>query len=78
VRGLQEQVGLLVRGSLSFRVADETRDLGPGAAWCIPSQVPHEEQTGPDGAVVLEVFAPPRADWERLERDAPSAPLWPR
>jgi quercetin dioxygenase-like cupin family protein len=73
----QEQVGMLVRGSLSFRVGEERRELGPGAAWCIPSQVPHEVRTGPDGAVVIEVFAPPRSDWEALERDPPSPLPWP-
>ena len=73
----QEQVGMIVRGSLTFRVAAETRELGPGAAWRIPSQVPHEVRTGPEGAVVIEVFAPPRTDWDALEREPPSRPLWP-
>jgi quercetin dioxygenase-like cupin family protein len=70
----QEQVGLLVSGSLSFRVGEELRELTPGAAWCIPSLVPHEVRTGPGGAVVVETFAPPRADWDALERDPPSRP----
>jgi quercetin dioxygenase-like cupin family protein len=71
-----EQVGVLVNGLLEFRIGDETRRVGPGGTWCIPANVPHEVQTGPDGAVVVEVFAPPRADWATLERlDAP--PRWP-
>jgi quercetin dioxygenase-like cupin family protein len=73
----QEQVGMIVRGSLTFRIAAETRELRTGAAWRIRSRVLHEVRTGPEGAVVVEVFAPPRADWDALERDPPTPPLWP-
>jgi quercetin dioxygenase-like cupin family protein len=72
-----EQLGVLARGSLLFRVGDEERELGPGATWCIPGGVPHDVRTGPDGAIVVEVFAPVRADWARLERLSPSTPRWP-
>ena len=30
--------------------------------------MPHEVHTGPEGAVVIDVFAPVRADWQALER----------
>ena len=36
-----EQLGLVLSGSLTFRIADETRELGPGGTWTIPSNVPH-------------------------------------
>lgn len=72
-----EQVGLIVRGSLSFRIADETAELGPGGNWCIPPNVPHEVRTGPAGAVVIETFAPARTDWPELERLPDHAPQWP-
>jgi quercetin dioxygenase-like cupin family protein len=72
-----EQLGMCLTGSLLFRVGDESRELGPGDTWSIPSNVPHEVHVGPDGAVVIDVFAPTRDDW----RDAPSgderAPRWP-
>jgi hypothetical protein len=29
---------------------------------------------GPDGAVVIDVFAPVRGDWEELEKSAPREP----
>jgi len=64
-----EQLGVCLRGSLRFRIGEETRDLGPGDIWVIPSNVPHEVHVGPDGAVVLDVFAPTRDEW----RDAPKA-----
>jgi quercetin dioxygenase-like cupin family protein len=76
-RHANEQLGMVIRGSVRFRVGDETRELGPGGTWCIPSDVPHEVWTGPEGAVVLDVFSPPRADWEALEREVPRPPLWP-
>jgi quercetin dioxygenase-like cupin family protein len=73
-----EQLGICVSGSLTFRVADESRDLRPGDTWSIPGNVPHEVRVGPEGAVVIDVFAPTRDDW----RDAPQVdvrePRWPR
>lgn len=71
-----EQLGLVLQGTLTFRVGDETRTLGAGGTWRIPSSVPHEVRVGPEGAVVVDVFAPAREDWrdrDRLER----APRWP-
>jgi unsaturated pyranuronate lyase len=72
-----EQLGLVLSGTVSFRVGTETRELGPGGTWRIPSNTPHEVHTGPDGAVVVDVFAPVRADWDGLERLEPRAPVWP-
>ena len=72
-----EQVGVLVSGSARFRVGDEERDVSPGGVWSIPPNVPHEVEAGPDGAVVVEVFAPARMDWGALERLDPSTPDWP-
>jgi unsaturated pyranuronate lyase len=72
-----EQLGLVLSGTASFRVGTETRELGPGGTWRIPSNTPHEVHTGPDGAVVVDVFAPVRADWDGLERLEPRAPVWP-
>ena len=72
-----EQLGIVLSGSLSFRVDDEVRDLGPGGTWRIPSNTPHEVHTGPEGAVVIDVFAPVRADWQTLERIDAQPPLWP-
>ena len=72
-----EQLGIVVSGSVRFRIGDEERDLRPGGTWRIPPNVPHEVTTGPEGAVVLDVFAPPRADWAALERSRPTAARWP-
>lgn len=72
-----EQLGMVLSGSLTFRVGEESRELGPGGTWCIPANVPHEVVTGPDGAVVIDVFAPTREDWSQFEPQAPRTPLWP-
>jgi quercetin dioxygenase-like cupin family protein len=71
-----EQLGLVLSGSLSFRVGEETRELGPGGTWRITANTPHEVRTGPEGAVVIDVFSPVREDWERLERRE-RPPRWP-
>lgn len=72
-----EQLGLVMSGSVTFRVGDETRELGPGSTWRIAPDIPHEVHTGEEGAVVLDVFAPAREDWKTLERSQPKSPRWP-
>lgn len=72
-----EQLGMVLSGSLEFRVGDEVRDLGPGGTWRISANTPHEVRTGPEGAVVIDVFAPVRADWQGLESLDPQTPRWP-
>ncbi|HEX2044187.1 MAG TPA: cupin domain-containing protein [Gaiellaceae bacterium] len=71
-----EQLGMVLRGSLVFRVGEESRELGPGGTWRIPADTPHEVRTGPEGAVVVDVFAPVRDDWRTLET-LERAPRWP-
>jgi quercetin dioxygenase-like cupin family protein len=71
---VNEQTGMLIRGSLTFRIGDETQELRPGSTWVIPADVPHSVDAGPDGAFLIELFAPPRDDWAGLDRLAPSPP----
>jgi quercetin dioxygenase-like cupin family protein len=72
-----EQLGICLSGSLVFRVGDETAAIRAGQTWCIASNVPHEVHAGPEGAVVIDVFAPPRDDWREAERVGRRAPRWP-
>jgi quercetin dioxygenase-like cupin family protein len=72
-----EQVGILIEGSLRFRIGDESRDVGPGDIWRILANVPHSVVTGPGGAVLVEVFAPARDDWGDVEAGNPRPPRWP-
>jgi quercetin dioxygenase-like cupin family protein len=73
-----EQLGLVVSGELTLRIAGEERTLEPGDVYQIPSHVPHDAKAGPLGATVVDVFIPVRADWEKLPRAEASAPDWPR
>ena len=72
-----EQLGMVLRGSLRFCVAGEERELGPGETWEIPSSTPHRAEAGPDGATVLDLFAPPRSEWEQGEAGEPGPGRWP-
>src|SRR5688500_9703199 len=72
-----EQLGMVIGGAMRFRIGDETRDLGPGETWTIASHVPHQATAGPEGAVVIDVFAPVREDWESLDAADERAPRWP-
>ena len=76
-RHAAEQLGLVIRGQMHFTVDGETRDLGPGGTWRILGDVPHSVVTGPQGAVVVEAFAPARHDWREIEHDEPRSPRWP-
>jgi quercetin dioxygenase-like cupin family protein len=71
-----EQIGMCIRGQLTFTLGEETRTLGPGGTWCIPSGVPHSAVAGPDGAIAVDAFSPIRADWDfpLLELQPP---IWP-
>jgi quercetin dioxygenase-like cupin family protein len=72
-----EQNGLVITGQMDFRIAGERRVLGPGGTWCILADVPHQAQAGPEGAVVIDVFAPIRSDWAALPPMEPMTPRWP-
>ena len=72
-----EQLGMVIGGAMTFRIGDETKQLGPGETWTIPSNVLHEATAGPDGAVVIDVFAPVREEWVALDDAEPRAPRWP-
>ena len=74
---VHEQLGMVLRGSVRFRVGDEVEELGPGGTWRIGSDLPHEVTAGPYGAEVLDVFAPAREDWATLDRQEPRSPRWP-
>ena len=72
-----EQLGMVLQGSLEFRVGEETRQFGPGGTWRITSNVPHEVRVGPEGAVVIDVFAPVRRDWGDVPLVEGRQPRWP-
>ncbi len=73
-----EQMGFVITGTVTFTIGDETRTLGPGGSWRIPSNVPHHVTVGEEAAVVAECYAPLRSDWDGLPLQDPCPPLWPQ
>jgi quercetin dioxygenase-like cupin family protein len=73
-----EQLGIVIEGEVRFTLGDERRTLGRGGTWRIPSNVPHQVTAGPAGATVIDVFSPPRNDWDALPATPPRpARDWP-
>ena len=72
-----EQIGIVITGEMHFTLDGETRVLGPGGTWRILSNRPHHVVAGPDGAVVIDVFTPVRADWDALPVIDGATPRWP-
>lgn len=72
-----EQLGVLITGSMSFTIGDERDEVRPGSFWRILANVPHSVVAGPEGAVAVEVFAPPRTEWAGLPPAEPGAGRWP-
>ena len=72
-----EQLGMVIKGEVDFTLDGETRHLGPGGTWRILSNLPHNVNAGPDGAVVLDIFNPTRDDWDDRAIVEGSVPRWP-
>ncbi len=72
-----EQLGFILEGELTFTIGGETRRLEAGDTYVIPADVPHDAVAGPAGAKVVDVFSPPRHDWEKALRREPSSGGWP-
>jgi quercetin dioxygenase-like cupin family protein len=72
-----EQLGMVVKGSMVFTIGGERRSLAAGDTYVIPSNVPHDVVAGPAGAIAIDVFSPVRADWAKLDVRPPQQPAWP-
>jgi quercetin dioxygenase-like cupin family protein len=63
-----EQIGVLLAGSIAFRIGGDLRVQRAGETWVIPPGVRHGiDETGPEGAVMVEAFAPARPEYAELE-----------
>ena len=72
-----EQIGIVLKGSLRFTIGGVQRELVVGDTYKIPVNVAHSVVTGPNGAVVVDIFSPLRADWALFEALPPAPPKWP-
>lgn len=62
---VHEQSGVVIEGSTTLIANGETRLVGPGEGYLVPSNVEHSGVAGPDGAVLVETFVPIREDYRR-------------
>jgi quercetin dioxygenase-like cupin family protein len=67
----------VLRGKITMTIGGDSRTLSVGETYSIPSNVPHSAATGPEGATVVDVFAPVRSDWEKVDRLEPEPGRWP-
>ncbi len=56
----EEQWGYCIAGSGVRVQGDEKVSVKTGDFWRTPGGTPHTMEAGPDGLVVMDVFAPPR------------------
>ncbi|MFQ5625346.1 MAG: cupin domain-containing protein [Methyloligellaceae bacterium] len=61
----QEQWGVLLEGSGTRTQGGEEIEVSEGDFWRTPGNVEHTFEAGPEGAVVLDVFAPPRDEYRQ-------------
>ncbi len=58
-----EQLGVILRGSMTMSIAAENREIGELDGYLVPGDTEHGGTAGPDGALVLDVFVPVREDY---------------
>ena len=61
----QEQWGVLLEGALVRIQGGEEVAMKAGNFWCTPGGVEHSVRTVDEGALVLDVFAPPRDEYRK-------------
>lgn len=61
----EEQWGVLLSGSAIRFQGGEEIAVKTGDFWRTPGHVPHTMRAGPDGARVLDIFAPPRPEYKK-------------
>ncbi len=61
----EEQWGVMLEGSGIRVQGDEEIPVSKGDFWRTPGDVPHTMRAGPEGARILDIFAPPRAEYRK-------------
>jgi mannose-6-phosphate isomerase-like protein (cupin superfamily) len=67
--GYHDRIGYVMKGGAIVTVARSTRQIGPGGAFVVPSNVPFDVIPAADDTVILYVYTPPRED---LRPDKPT------
>lgn len=60
-----EQMGMLVSGTMQLVIAGKPSLLSGNEMYLVPGGVRHSARAGPEGAVALDAFAPPREEYKR-------------
>ena len=61
----QEQGGYIISGSATSIQDGKHIEVSAGDFWCSPGNVEHGIIGGPEGAVILDIFAPPRPEYTK-------------
>ena len=63
-----EQLGVVIEGSVTITAAGETREMLTGDAYVVPSNVVHQGTAGANGVVLVETFVPVREEYAKAWR----------
>ena len=61
----EEQWGVLLEGACTRIQGGEEIEVKAGEFWHTPGGVAHGIRTGAEGALVLDIFSPPREEYKR-------------
>ena len=61
----QEQWGVMLEGSGTRLQDGVEHPVKAGDFWQTPGNVPHSFTAGPEGALVLDIFSPPRDEYRK-------------
>lgn len=59
----EEQWGFMVEGAAVRTQGKQEISVKRGDFWRTPANVPHMIKAGPEGAVIFDIFAPPRKEY---------------
>ena len=65
---VNEQLGVVVEGSVSITSAGETREMVVGDAYVVPAGLAHSGVAGADGVLLVETFVPIREEYAKAWR----------
>ena len=65
---VNEQLGVVVEGSVSITAAGETREMVVGDAYVVPSDLAHSGVAGTEGVLLVETFVPIREEYAKAWR----------
>ena len=65
---VNEQLGVVVEGSVTLTAAGETRELVVGDAYFMPTDLAHSAVAGADGVLLVETFVPVREEYAKAWR----------